>query len=445
MRGSAEVQGNSRDTEEGRRPSSALRAPSPRERGEGEDIAIVGGGIIGICAAAMLAEAGRSVTVFDRTGICEETSSGNASAFAFSDVLPMAHKGMLRQLPKWLADPLGPLSIPPAYLPKLLPWLIRFWRAGAPRHYEASLAVQAGMMKLSEAEWMGLLDRSGTRPMLREDGSLELYESEAEFRSGLPGWAARQRFGIGFRHVEGDELARLQPGLSPRFIKGTFVPGWKTVADPKLLGKAVWAYAEGLGARFEKARIERVAANDDGATLVLADGTTRQAKHLVVAAGAWSHLLAKALGDTIPLETERGYNTTLPKTAFDVKRMLIFSGHGFVVTPLDTGLRIGGAVELGGLDRPPNFARSKAMLEKARQFLPGLDASGGREWMGFRPSLPDSLPVIGAARAAPNVFYAFGHGHLGLTQAAASGRLIRDLVLGQTSPIDLAPFSPQRF
>jgi D-amino-acid dehydrogenase len=326
-----------------------------------------------------------------------------------------------------------------------LPWLFRFWRAGAPRHYEASLAAQAGMMKLAEAEWMGLLDRSGARPMLREDGSLELYESEAEFQAGLAGWAARERFGIGFRHVEGEELARLQPGLSPRFIKGTFVPEWKTVADPKLLGKAVWAYAEGLGARFEKARIERVATYDGGVTLTLADGTTRQARQLVVAAGAWSHLLAVQLGDRIPLETERGYNTTLPTGAFDVKRQLIFSGHGFVITPLVSGLRVGGAVELGGLDRPPNFARSKAMLEKAKQFLPGLDASGGREWMGYRPSLPDSLPVIGTARTAPNVVYAFGHGHLGLTQAAASGRLIRDLVLGQTSPIDLTPFSPQRF
>ena len=409
------------------------------------DVAIIGGGIIGICAAVLLSEAGRKVTVFDRTGICEETSSGNASAFAFSDVLPLAHKGMIRQLPKWLADPLGPLSIPPAYLPKLLPWLIRFWRAGAPGKFEASLAAQAGMMKLAEAEWMALLDRSATRRMLREDGSLELYESEAEFHASLSGWAARERFGIGFRHVTGGELAGLQPGLSPRFIKGTFVPGWKTVDDPKLLGKAVWTYAEGLGARFEQARVERVETRPDGATLRLADGTARQAKQLVIAAGAWSHLLARALGDRIPLETERGYNTTLPATAFDVKRQLIFSGHGFVVTPLSTGLRVGGAVELGGLDRPSNFARSRAMLEKAGRFLPGLDPSGGREWMGFRPSLPDSLPVIGTSRLSANVFYAFGHGHLGLTQAAATGRLIRDLVLGQVPAIDPGPFNPQRF
>ncbi|QPC90340.1 FAD-binding oxidoreductase [Mesorhizobium sp. INR15] len=411
----------------------------------GLDIAIVGGGIIGICAAAFLAEAGRSVTVFDRTGICEETSSGNAAAFAFSDVLPLAHKGMIRQLPKWLADPLGPLSIPPAYLPKLLPWLFRFWRAGAPGNYEASLAAQVTMMKLAEAEWAGLMARSGTAGMLREDGSLELYESESEFKASLSGWSARQRFGIGFRHVEGGDLADLQPGLSPRFIKGTFVPGWKTVADPKLLGKAIWAYAESRGARFEKARIDNVGAGQYGATLTLADGSTRQARHLVIAAGAWSHLLAANLGDRIPLEAERGYNTTLPKTAFDVKRQLIFSGHGFVITPLETGLRVGGAVELGGIERPPNYSRSKALLQKARTFLPGLDPSGGREWMGFRPSLPDSLPVIGRARKSPSVIHAFGHGHLGLTQSAATGRLIRDLVLAQTSPIDLAPFSPQRF
>ncbi|AEH85744.1 NAD(P)/FAD-dependent oxidoreductase [Mesorhizobium opportunistum] len=409
------------------------------------DIAIIGGGIIGICAAALLAEAGRDVTVFDRTGICEETSSGNAAAFAFSDVLPLAHKGMIRQLPKWLADPLGPLSIPPAYLPRLLPWLIRFWRAGAPEKYEASLTTQAGMMKLAEAEWMGLLDRSGTRSMLREDGSLELYESEGEFQAGLSGWAARERFGIGFRHVEGKDLATLQPGLSPRFVKGTFVPGWKTVADPKLLGKAVWAYAQSKGARFQMARIDRVAADQDGATLTLADGSTRRARQLVIAAGAWSHLLARQLGDRIPLETERGYNTTLPPGAFDVKRMLIFSGHGFVITPLETGLRVGGAVELGGIERPPNYARSRTLLRKAQKFLPGLDPSGGREWMGFRPSLPDSVPVIGKAQGSRPVVYAFGHGHLGLTQAAATGRLIRGLVLGQTPPVDLAPFSPQRF
>lgn len=409
------------------------------------EIAVVGAGIIGICIAARLAEQGLSVTVLDRTGLCEETSSGNAAAFAFSDVLPLAHKGMLKNLPRWLADPLGPLSIPPAYLPTLMPWLWRFWRAGSASSYESALAAQAGLMRLAETEWMALMQRSGTRHMLREDGSLELYESESEFRASLPGWQARERHGIGFRHVAGAEMAALQPGLARRFVKGTFVPGWKTVADPKLLGKAIWAYAESKGARFEHATVNEAVSGANGVVLHLSDGTTRHAARLVIAAGAWSHRLASRFGDRIPLETERGYNTTLPATAFDVKRQLIFSGHGFVVTPLSTGLRVGGAVELGGLDRPPNYARSKAMLTKAQKFLPGLDPTGGREWMGFRPSLPDSVPVIGRARAAPNVFYAFGHGHLGLTQAAATAALIGSLVLGQSPALDLAPFSPQRF
>lgn len=408
------------------------------------DIAIVGAGIVGIAAAAYLAEAGRKVTVFDRTGICEETSSGNAASFAFSDVLPLAHKGMMRNVPKWLGDPLGPLSIPPAYLPKLLPWLYRFWRAGAPAHYEASLVAQAGLMKLAEQEWSALMARSGTASLLREDGALELYESEAEFRASLAGWAARDRFGIACRHLEKRELADYQPGLANRFVRGTFVPGWKTVSDPKDLGKAIWRHAEGQGATFIPGDVALVRPVVGRILIQLKRGRTLFAQKVLISAGAWSHLLARQLGDVIPLETERGYNTTLP-SAFDVRRQLIFSGQGFVITPLATGLRIGGAVEFGGLSRPPNYARSKAMLEKAKQFLPGLDASGGREWMGFRPSLPDSLPVIGGSRSHPDIHYAFGHGHLGLTQAAATGRLIRDRILDNPSPIDLAPFSAQRF
>jgi len=413
---------------------------------EGEhDIVVVGAGIVGICAAAYLAEAGRKVTVIDRTGICEETSSGNAAAFAFSDVLPMAQKGMAWQAPKWLLDPLGPLSIPPAYLPKLAPWLWRFLRAGSPARHEAALAAQASLMRLAEAEWMSLMDRSATRRMLREAGSLELYESEGEFKASLPGWDERERFGIAFQHLTRHELPEYQPGLSQQFVRGTFVPGWKTVSDPKLLGKAIWKHAETAGATFLPGEVALIMPSGDRLTIQLRQGRTLRAQKVIIAAGAWSHFLARQIGDRIPLETERGYNTTLPVYAFDLKRQLIFSRHGFVVTPLETGLRIGGAVELGGLRRPPNYARAKAMLDKAKQFLPGLKTEGGKQWMGYRPSLPDSLPVIGRARGAGNVHYAFGHGHLGLTQAAATGRLIRDLVLGQAPAIDLSPFSPQRF
>lgn len=408
-------------------------------------VVVLGGGIVGIAVASALLERGFDVTVIDRTGICDETSSGNAAALAFSDILPLAQKGMIRQVPRWLADPLGPLSIAPAYLPRLLPWLWRFWRAGRTAGRQSSVAAQAAMMQLAEAEWTSLMERTRTRTFLREDGCLELYESEAEWQASLPGWAERERFGIDFRHVRGSDLAELQPGLAERFAAGTFVPGWKTVADPQRLGKAIWADAEARGATFLHGEVTAVGLDGGAPRLRLADGRTLSAATLVIAAGAWSHRLARHFGDRIPLETERGYNTTLPAGAFDLKRQLVFSRHGFVVTPLEDGIRVGGAVEFAGLERPPNYARSRAMLEKAKRFMPGLKTEGGRQWMGYRPSLPDTLPVIGPSPVAPNVFYAFGHGHLGLTQSAATGRLIADLVAGVSPAIDLAPYRPDRF
>lgn len=409
------------------------------------DVLIVGAGIVGIACAARLAEAGRRVTVIDRTGICEETSSGNAAALAFSDLLPLAHKGMLRNLPRWLMDPLGPLSVPPAYLPKLAPWLVRFLLAGNPRAFEHAVIAQAALMALAESEWMALIDRSGTRGLLREDGCLELYDSERSFAAARATYDLREKYGIAFRHLARKKLQDYQPGLSAEFAAGTFVPGWKSVADPKDFGKAVWNHAERRGARFTLGEVKIVATTDGGAEAVLTDGRRHRAGHLVIAAGAWSHRLAAQLGDRIPLETERGYNTTLPQGAFDLRLQLFFADHGFVASPLSSGVRIGGAVELGGLDRPPDYRRAKAMLKKAQRFLPALKTEGGREWMGYRPSLPDSLPVIGRSTPSPHVLYAFGHGHLGLTQAAATGHLISQLVGAQSPSIDLAPFDPRRF
>jgi len=416
-----------------------------RKPSQESDVIIIGGGIIGICIAAYLAETGRRVLVLDRSGICEETSAGNAGALAFSDILPLAHKDMLSQVPGWLKDPLGPLSIPPAYLPRILPWLWRFLRAGRPENFEAAVSAQASLMALAEREWIGLIGRLGIRDMLREDGSLELYESEEDFRAAEEGWKLRRRFRIPFQHLEKHEIAQYQPGLSGRFTRATFVPDWKTVTDPQRVGHAIWAHAEFHGARLMPLSVTAVKTEGGRITVCVANGEKFSCNDLIVAAGAWSRPFAASFGDRVPLETERGYNTTLPVGSFDLRRQLIFPRHGFVITPLETGLRIGGAVEFGGLKRPPNFARSQAMLEKASRFLPELKTSGGRQWMGYRPSLPDSLPVIGRSRREPRVLYAFGHGHLGLTQAAATGRLVRDLLMDRPPPIDLGPFGAERF
>lgn len=410
-----------------------------------QDIIIIGGGIVGVATAALLTEAGRNVLLIDRSGICEETSAGNAAALAFSDILPMASKGVMRKVPGWLLDPLGPFTIRPSYFPKMIPWLYRFWRASGKQAQAKTAAAQADIMRLAEAEMIALIDRAGLRSQLREDGNLELYESEAELAAAQAGWDVREKAGIAYEHVRGARLAELQPGLSPRFVAGTFVPGWKNVHEPKLFGQSLWAYAETKGARFLKAGVTRAKPVDGGTLVQLEDGTEIHADHLILMAGAWSGKLAAEFGDRVPLDTERGYNTTLPAGAFDVKRQLTFPGHGFVITPLSTGLRVGGAVEFGGLNLAPNYTRSEAMLKKACAFLPGLKSEGGHQWMGFRPSMPDSLPVIGRASSGGNIYYGFGHGHLGLTQAAATGRIIRDMIEGETPTIDIEPFKPQRF
>ncbi|AKH99019.1 glycine/D-amino acid oxidase, deaminating [Hoeflea sp. IMCC20628] len=409
-------------------------------------IVIVGAGIVGIATAALLSEQGYAVTVIDRSGIAEETSKGNAAALAFSDIMPLASPKILLKAPKWLLDPLGPLSIRPSYLPRLAPWLWQFWKASLPARQQVSIAMQTALMQLAESEMMALVDRAGMAGRIRHDGSLELYESEAEFKSHSDGWQQREQAGIAFEHVRGARLAELQPGLSPRFVAGTFVPGWKTVSEPQRFAQALWAHAESCGAVFEKAEVSGLEHSETGPSVRLADGTTRAADRIVVCAGSWStRLINKVTKLRIPLDTERGYNTTLPPGAFDLKRQLIFSNHGFVMTPLETGVRVGGAVELGGLNLPPNYARCKAMLDKAAGFLPGLKTTGGVEWMGFRPSLPDSLPVIGALPEDPSVLLAFGNGHLGLTQSAAMGRLIADLVDGKLPSIDISACRPDRF
>jgi D-amino-acid dehydrogenase len=407
-------------------------------------VVVIGAGVIGLSAALMAQARGLSVTVIDREGPAAGASAGNAGAFAFTDILPLASPGILKKAPKWLLDPLGPLTIPPAYALQIAPWLYRFWRACSPRAVTASTTAQTGLMTLSRAELEPFLAATGMLPMLRKDGNLQVYEGEAEFRASLPGWEARTAHGIEFRHMSAEEMATLQPGLSPRFIKGTFTPGWWSIADPKDYVLALAERFRAQGGIILRAEVIGLTL-EDRAVDIRTTGEPLTADRVVLAAGAFSHRIAATLGERIPLETERGYNTTLPPGALDLRCQVTFGGHGFVVSPLSTGIRVGGAVELGGLSLPPNFKRSEAMLRKAKAFIPALRTEGGRQWMGFRPSLPDSLPAIGRSRMSPHVVYAFGHGHLGLTQSAGTARIVADLLTDAKPPIDLTPFSPQRF
>ncbi|WP_299347933.1 FAD-binding oxidoreductase [uncultured Maritalea sp.] len=406
------------------------------------DVIIVGAGIIGLSIAHYLQNEGRKVTLVDRKGIAQEASYGNAAAFAVTDLLPLASPGMLMKAPKWLMDPLGPLSIRPSYLPKITPFLLKFFRASWPDQYARSVEVQAEMMNLARAEIAKISEMPKMGNQIRSDGALHLYENEADAKANAENDRTRQEHGIPFRHVKGDELAELQPGLSSHIRSATFLPSWQTVNDPYLWAMSVWDMVRSDGGELIEAEV--LDTNSAG-EITLADGQKLKGNNLIIAAGAWSHRLTEKLGDKIPLETERGYNTTLPVGSFDLKRQLMFGSHGFVMTPLSTGIRVGGAVEFAGLEAEPNYKRSEIMLQKAKKFLPDLSTTGGTQWMGFRPSLPDTLPAIGHASASTKITYAFGHGHLGLTQSLATAKLVADLVAGRTPTINMTPFNPSRF
>ncbi len=412
------------------------------------DVVVIGAGIVGLMTALALAGEGHRVEVIDREGPAAGTSAGNAGILAFTEILPLASPGLLRQVPRWLLDPLGPLSVRPAYALRAAPWLLRFLAASRRKPYARIIEAQNALMALARPEMLGAIARAGLGNHVAETGTLDLYDGTEAFGRAEADWDAKRRAGIGFEVLEGrDAIEPIQPGLAPQFYgKAVFSRDGLQVRDPREFTQSLARHLEGNGVRLRQGSVAAIRADASSVRIEFADGApSRQASHVVLATGAWSKRIAAALGDDVPLESERGYNVTLPPGAFDLRRQLYFNGHGFVATPIADGVRIGGAVEIGGLELPPNFRRSDAMLTKAASFMPGLNAQGGRSWMGHRPSMPDTLAVIGRSRASRHVIYAFGHGHLGLTQSAGTGRLVADLVANRVSAIDLAPFSPQRF
>ncbi|WP_269585386.1 NAD(P)/FAD-dependent oxidoreductase [Roseibium sp. Sym1] len=410
------------------------------------DIIVIGGGVIGLGSALALQKAGYKVLVLDRPSETRKASEMNAGAFAFTDIVPLATPGIMRRAPKWLLDPLGPLSIPPAYALKVAPWMLRFWRASWPDRYQASLTAQASLMQHSQAALERQVQDVGSADLLQREGQLQLYEGKREYQASLASWDLRREHGIRFDLLESPEaIADIQPGLDPRFTHAAYTPDWVNTVDPARWLDHLATTFETRGGQRVAAEAVRLVPRERDVEIVTASESSCLARRVVVAAGAWSHHLARGLGDRIPLETERGYNTTLPEGAFELRTHLTFSGHGFVVTKINGGVRVGGAVELGGLKLPPDYRRADILLNKAKDFLPELKTGGGTKWMGFRPSMPDSLPVIDRSPSDRRIVYAFGHGHLGLTQSAGTAELVAGLAGEGTTPIDTSAFSARRF
>lgn len=409
-------------------------------------VAVIGTGIVGTCTAAWLQRDGHQVTFFDPREPGEACSFGNAGSLSPSACLPVGMPGMWKRVPNWLLDPLGPLTVRWRYAPAVVPWLLRMLRHST-RDEVTRIATALRTLLEPIFDCYGpLLAEAGAEHLVRRSGCLYVYSSREKAAQWAWGMQLRRSLGVQMRDVNQDELEALEPDLKGRFRFGILAPENGSTLDPSALVKALHAHAMGQGAGFVRQDVTGFTRSGRSVTAVrTADGASTPVDGVVVAAGAWSARLAAQLGSRVPLETQRGYHVTVRSSNLRLRHTVMAVENNLMVNPMAMGLRLAGTVEFAGLRAPPRYERAQALLRIGQQLFPHLDASETTQWMGHRPCMPDSLPVVGRARAADNAWLAFGHGHMGMCMGASTGREVAHLVAGRAPQIDLAPFSPDRF
>jgi D-amino-acid dehydrogenase len=408
-------------------------------------VTVIGAGVVGACTALALRRDGYAVTLIERGEPGMGTSFGNAGMLSVTSCVPIAQPGILWKVPRLLADPLGPLTIDWRYLPKLAPWLMRFVAASAPARVEhISKALMSLLVQIIPA-YRELLGPDAFQDLARPGGILYAYQSDRAFESSQRAHALRRKRGVTMAMLDQSQLRQTEPSLAPSFKHGVLMPDSYRAVNPLRLTQTVVQKFTAEGGELVTQAVDRIERGERDRLFAVGNGQRRELDTVVITAGAWSKRLARDCGINVPLETERGYHVMLPNPGV-APRLSISSGdHEFGVTPMEHGLRLAGTVELAGLDKPPNWARADVLLRAAKEMFPGLNDQGATTWMGHRPSMPDSLPVIARAPSHERVFFGFGHGHLGLTFGAITGFLIADLIAGRPSRVDLEPFRADRF
>lgn len=408
-------------------------------------VLVVGAGIIGLAIALRLRCAGSEVTLVDRQSPGRGCSFGNVGRIANECVEPLASPETLREVPRLLLSRSGPLAIRARYSLAILPWLLRFARASLPRHFERGVAALRSLQRDSLPAFTRLLDEADSASLLKTRGHLLVSENDAA-RNKLETHRQRLgRLGVTARFMNRHDVRQLAPELSERIACGLYFPDSAHVVDPYRVCRRLAQSFERRGGRLLRGDVRAIRPQADDRFHVDAGERRFDAATLVVAAGAWSRPLAAQLGHDVPLDTERGYHVTASGPATGLRLPVESFERHTVMTPIDEGLRITGFVELGGLELPANPACFDALRTHLHALLPSTEPSTTSEWMGFRPSLPDHLPVIGRCRRHPNAILAFGHQHLGLTLCGITAELVAALVAHQTPPVDPAPFDAARF
>jgi D-amino-acid dehydrogenase len=407
---------------------------------------VVGAGIIGVATACVLTQEGWEVTLLAPEAVGEGGAAlGSAGLFATQTVQPLGMPGVVRGIPRMLLDKDAPLSIRWRYAPRFLPWFLRFLRASRPTEVERLSHALRDMLDQSYEAYAPLLDAADAHDLVRRDGLVTVYRTAEQLGAARPDIELRKRRGVELQLVSGDDLRRLVPAVSPDYEHGVFYPKCGHTTDPRALLLALWRSVERSGGTFVKDTAVGFDIRGRSVAAVRTRSAAVPADAVVIAAGAWSKPLTRALGLRVPLDTERGYHVTLADAGIELPVPIIVGDVRFAVTPMTMGVRLAGTVEFAGLRAPPNQRRQDMLVRLARRCFPGLRTDRQSRWMGFRPALPDSLPVIGRSPQHSNVYFGFGHGHLGVTGGAITGKIIADLAAGRPPQIDVAPFRVDRF
>ncbi|MGF6872388.1 NAD(P)/FAD-dependent oxidoreductase [Paraburkholderia sp. MM5477-R1] len=411
-----------------------------------ESAAVVGGGIIGVCCALYLQRSGYAVTLVDPEAPGNSTAKWSCGQMAVSEIIPLSKPGILMKVPGWLMDQKGPLALRPSALPGIVPWFFRFLMCA--RHSKI-VDIAQSMATLTHdvyADYAPLLDACEDKTLMGERPILEVFDNPAGITHEQPHLDLRTSLGFKSQRLNAKEIGDLEPALAGRFAHGLLFPDWRAVSDTEGFVAALTESFVAHGGRRIRAEVTRIDESNGRATgVTLANGQRVQASAVVVASGIGSRRFFDALGVSIPLEGIAGYQAVLTNPGVEIRHSTIYADGGFCFSPMTRGLQIGGTIEFAGRDAKPNFRRADIILEKAKRVLPELQTDDVEYGVGYRPFLPDTKPIIDRSRRLQNVFMAFGHGQLGLTLGATTGRLIADMVAGHPTKQNLTPFSAYRF
>ncbi|WP_209508229.1 MULTISPECIES: FAD-dependent oxidoreductase [unclassified Ruegeria] len=410
-----------------------------------KSIAIIGAGIVGVSTAVWLQRDGHNVILIDKAGPAEGTSHGNGGVLASCSIVPVTVPGLLGKAPKMLLSPSQPLFLKWGYLPKLLPWLWKYLRHANAADVERIAAALTSIVGDSLNDHKALAAGTGAEKWLVPSDYLFLYRDRAHFEEDAFGWDIRRRNGFQWDELEGHAFHEYDPVYSQGIGFAARLSDHGHITDPGRYVKDLAAHVEANGGRFIRANVEDVVRENGHVTGVWAGGETIACDAAVVTAGIWSGPLARRLGVSVPLESERGYHLELVEpSAMPRSPVMVVSGK-FVATPMDGRIRLAGIVEFGGLDAPPSRAPFELMRKNARVAFPGVTWKEEVEWMGHRPAPADSIPVIGDVPGIKGAYMGFGHHHIGLTGGPKTGRLLAQMIAGRTPNVDMSVYAPSRY